>query len=131
MEEFEFPLPQVINIGVDASAAISFANNTASSGRMKHIDVRCDWMRQLRDRSMTKFVKVPGVSNPADFMTKILTGPEFQRQNSELVSQVHHLGDDDDDKQPEKSRESKGACVGADSQETSNGLVGWMQDSKL
>ena len=90
MDELNIKRDDIIKIGVDATAAISFANNTASAGRMKHIDVRCDWMRSLRDRSKVKFEKVPGASNPADFMTKLLTGPEFVRQNEELVHKVVH-----------------------------------------
>ena len=91
MDELDIPRAGVIQIGVDASAAISFADNTASAGRMKHIDVRCDWMMMLRDRSKIIFVKVPGDINPSDFMTKIFPGVEFARKNEELVHKVVHI----------------------------------------
>jgi len=93
MDELDIPRDKCIDIGVDASAAISFANNTASAGRMKHIDVRCGWMLELRDRGLIKFTKIPGPTNPADFMTKILSAIEFIRQNELLVQKVVHMSD--------------------------------------
>ena len=91
MEELDIPRPGTIEIGVDATAAMGFANNTANAGRMKHIDVRLDWVKLLRDRNIARFVKVPGVENPSDFMTKILLAIEFARQQAELVHRVEHI----------------------------------------
>jgi hypothetical protein len=90
LDELDVKRSKMIKIGVDASAAISFANNTASAGRMKHIDVRCDWVRMLRSKGRVEFVKVDGTDNIADFMTKILSGPEFERQHCLLMHRVEH-----------------------------------------
>jgi hypothetical protein len=93
MDELGIPGPTTIEIGVDATAAMGFANNTSNASRMKHIDVRCDWVILLRDRGVVKFIKVPGDVNPSDFMTKILSGPQFAKQNGRLVCRVKHVGD--------------------------------------
>jgi hypothetical protein len=92
MEELDIPHSEVIEIGVDASAAISFANNTSTIGRMKHIDMRCDWVRTLRDSGNVVFKKILGIENPSDFMTKILTAIGFKAQNEQLVHKVVHIG---------------------------------------
>ena len=85
MEELDLPHHQVTNIQVDATAAIAFANNTASAGRMKHIDVRSAWMQDLRYRGSINFVKVNGNDNPADFFTKILDAKTFDTQHGRFV----------------------------------------------
>jgi hypothetical protein len=68
----------VIKIYVDATVAVAFANKTSGNGRMKHIDIRSDWVRVLRDTGKVLLVKIPGELNPADFMTKILGAAEHQ-----------------------------------------------------
>ena len=69
----------VIDIYVDATIAVAFANRTSGNGRMKHIDIRSDWVKRLRDADKVRLVKIPGESNPADFMTKILGAAEHQQ----------------------------------------------------
>ena len=49
----------------------------ASATRLKHIDLRAAWVRQMRDRSVCEFVKIAGTENPADFFTKLLPGTAF------------------------------------------------------
>jgi hypothetical protein len=76
------------DIKVDATAAIAFANNTASSGRMKHIDVREAWMQDLRSKKKVRFSKIDGAINPADFMTKILSAEAFTVGHDRLMKPV-------------------------------------------
>ena len=93
MEELDIPHPEVIEIGVDAAAAISFANNTSTMGRIKHIGMRCDWVRILRDSGNLVFKNILGIENPSDFMTKILTAIKLRIQNEERVHKVEHNSD--------------------------------------
>ena len=72
-------------IKVDANAAIAFANNTASAGRMKHIDVRLAWMKELRSRKLIEFEKVDGTINLADFFTKVLDSISFCKQHAGIM----------------------------------------------
>ena len=60
-------------IGTDSTAAIGFTANVGKVGRMRHIDVRQAWVRQLRDRELITPIKVPGVENRADGFTKLLS----------------------------------------------------------
>ena len=87
-EEIDIAVSKPVVIDIDAGAALGFINNTGSVGRMKHIDLRESWVNQMRDRKQVTFRKVPGTSNPADFFTKIITGPEFKRHQDELMSKI-------------------------------------------
>ena len=43
-----FPKPNIIHI--DATAAKSFFENTGGASKMKHIDIRSEWVQMVRDR---------------------------------------------------------------------------------
>ena len=73
------------SIGVDASAAKGFADSIGKKTRMKHIDVRRDWVKQLRDRSIVEFERIPGTENVADFFTKILDKEDFIRYEDRMM----------------------------------------------
>ena len=83
-EEIEKP----VEINIDAGAAMGFINNTGTIGRMKHIDLRQAWMDQVRDRSKVKFKKIAGPDNPADFFTKVITGPPFKIVQERLMKKI-------------------------------------------
>ena len=75
----EVPSPQIIY--TDATAAMGFFRNTGAGGKMKHIDIRLGWVQQIRDRSLVDWEKIPGEINPADAMTKLLEGRDFERHH--------------------------------------------------
>ena len=75
----EVPSPQIIY--TDATAAMGFFRNTGAGGKMKHIDIRLGWVQQIRDRSLVDWEKIPGELNPADAMTKLLEGRDFERHH--------------------------------------------------
>ena len=72
-------------IHVDATAALGFAAKTKGVGRMKHIDLREGWVRQLLSADKADLVKVDGKMNKADQLTKILGKSEFQAGEDELM----------------------------------------------
>ena len=78
-----FPKPNVIHI--DATATKSFFENTGGASKMKHIDMRETWVKDLRDRNHIKFIRKAGTENPADFFTKILTGQQFREAESMMM----------------------------------------------
>ena len=84
-EEIDIAVSKPVIIAIDAGAALGFINNTGSIGRMKHIDLHESWVSQMRDRQQVSFKKVPGTENPADFFTKIITGPEFKKHQGSLM----------------------------------------------
>ena len=52
---------------------------------MKQINLNWGWVQELRDQEVVQLVKVPGVENPADYLTKVLNGPAFVEAQSRLV----------------------------------------------
>ena len=83
--EIELEVPERVPITIDASAAEGFINNTSTIGKMKHIDMRETWVKDLRDRNHIKFIRKAGTENPADFFTKILTGQQFREAESSMM----------------------------------------------
>ena len=77
-EEFGIPMPTVLQIYVDATAAIGFARSTSSTTRVKHLDLRAAWIRQLKCTSLAGFIKVKGAVNQANFLTKLLPRIKFE-----------------------------------------------------
>ena len=78
-----FPKPNIIHI--DATAAKSFFENTGGASKMKHIDIRSEWVQLVRDRHQFEYVKVDGKRNPADVLTKLLDRSEFEVYHQELM----------------------------------------------
>ena len=70
-----FPMP--IELQVDNSTCKAFADDTVVKSRMKHIDVRQEWVQILRDRNIFNIIHVPTDINVADIGTKILLYPTF------------------------------------------------------
>ena len=80
----------VINeVCVDASAAISFAQNIGSKTRMKHIDIRESWVQQLRDNNKLQINKVDAEEQRADPLTKVLERVAFKRVEHWLNSELN------------------------------------------
>ena len=84
-EEMGMEVNRPIEIEIDANAALGFINNTSSSTKMKHLDIREDWIQLIRDRGLADFIKVDGKVIKADFMTKLLNRVEYNRQYKELA----------------------------------------------
>ena len=87
-DELGIPVSDKIRVGVDAGAAIGFINNTGSPARLKHINLRESWVRQLRDQSKVEFIKVLGTENPADFFTKIQPYPAFKEAEDKMMKRL-------------------------------------------
>lgn len=84
-DELRMTIPSPLMIQVDAAAAKGFADSLGKSSRMKHIDVRKDWVKMLRDRGLVSFTRIAGTDNIADFFTKILGRQEFKRWEDEMM----------------------------------------------
>ena len=76
-------------IQCDATTAIAFSAGTTGRSRMKHIDQRQTWVRQLRDAALTKAVKVGTNDNLADLFTKILKGAAFTALRDKFMVRLH------------------------------------------
>lgn len=91
-EELNLPMPSPLIMHVDATAAIGKIQGPRGGGKMKHIDLRAEWMNQLRDRKIVNVVKIPGEENGADFFTKLLGRIAFQQEESVLMGRIDDDG---------------------------------------
>ena len=76
-----------LRLETDSAAAKGFCSAEGATGKMKHIDIRKNWVTELRDRKKCYIAKIPGAENPADFLTKVFTAAEFKRLEEYFV---HH-----------------------------------------
>jgi hypothetical protein len=60
----------------DNAACIAFGKNTVHHGRMKHIDIKWFFIRDLVRENILRFVSVNTKYNCADFFTKVLSRME-------------------------------------------------------
>lgn len=82
----DFPCPA--HLQMDNTAAEAFTNNTVVRTKLKHIDVRQNWVRCLRDHNLLLPIHVPSTDNLADFFTKILLGPTFKRLRDRMMVEL-------------------------------------------
>ena len=67
----------------DASAAIGIIHRKGL-GKVRHIDVQDLWLQEKVARKELEVTKVPGAQNPADMMTKHITGEATKENLSRL-----------------------------------------------
>ena len=88
-DDMMVPVPERINLQVDATAAIGFADNTQCKSKMKHVNMKWHWVQSLREREVVRLIKIAGTDNPADAFTKILNGPAFRKiQDQYMVART-------------------------------------------
>ena len=83
--ELNMEFPDTIDLGVDNTTAMSFANRTCNRSKLKHIDCRQEWVKTLRDKDIVKLVYVPTDDNVADMFTKILAKDKFCKFRNSLM----------------------------------------------
>ena len=71
---------------MDNTTAEVFTNDTAFKSRLKHIDVRQEWVKCLRDKSIIIPAHVPSEDNLADLFTKILHEPTFVKLRDRMMT---------------------------------------------
>ena len=91
-DELNIPMPSPLIMLVDATAAIGKIQGPRGGGKLKHIDLRQDWIKLLKNRKIVEVVKVPGEANPADCFTKILGRVAFNKSESELMGRIDGEG---------------------------------------
>jgi hypothetical protein len=67
---------------VDNKGAIDWVNSWSVGGRMRHIDVRHAFLRDLREDGILVVRWIAGPDNSADLLTKNLPGPLFEKHAS-------------------------------------------------
>ena len=67
-----------VEVFCDSQSAICLAKNQVYHGRTKHIDVRFHFIREIIDEGNILLQKIRTADNPADMLTKVVTGIKFQ-----------------------------------------------------
>ena len=67
-----------ITVLCDSQSAICLAKNSVHHARTKHIDVRFHFVREILNEGDILLEKISTADNPADMMTKVVSGIKFQ-----------------------------------------------------
>lgn len=76
--EFNFVFSTPSTLLVDNQSAVQVAKNPEHHGRMKHLDIRFYWLRDVVQRGDVQIVHLPGLENVADVLTKPLARQKVQ-----------------------------------------------------
>ena len=71
----------------EVSSAPKAGRDLAYKSKLKHIDVRQEWAKTLRDKNILCPVHVDTNDNLADLFTKILPKGDFQRLRDSMMKQ--------------------------------------------
>ena len=69
---------EAVEAATDSSAAKSYASQRGT-GRVRHIEVKQLWLQQVVATGRVRLVKIAGLDNPADAMTKYHNRATLQR----------------------------------------------------
>jgi len=64
----------LLKINCDSMSAIYLARNLVYHARMKHIDVRYHFVREILEEGDIELLKIHTSENPADMLTKVVSG---------------------------------------------------------
>jgi len=68
-----------LHVWCDNQAAIAVANREGTHEAKKHIDIKYHYIQQLIEKQLIEVNYIPTENNPADILTKCLTGRIFGR----------------------------------------------------
>ena len=85
--ELKVELPMIIEC--DNKGAVDLANGWSVSGHSKHIDVRLNFLRELKESNIVQIKWEATDEMVSDMHTKNLTYPTFEKQTK------RHCGDDE------------------------------------
>ena len=71
---------------VDSSEALGVVGRKGA-GKLRHVRVGQLWVQEKAESGELRYRKVKGTENPADLMTKALTGPEIQKYMAKISLQ--------------------------------------------
>ena len=88
LAELGFTLSAPSVLCMDNQSAISVAKNPEHHGRMKHLDLRFYWLRDVVDSGLIAPVFVPTTAQVADIFTKPLARADMERCRSQLGVEI-------------------------------------------
>jgi len=75
----------LLKINCDSMSAIYLAKNQIYHVRMKHIDIRFHFVRDILNEDDIKLQKIHTKKNPADMLTKAISGMKFAHYKELLL----------------------------------------------
>ena len=78
-----------IPICSDNQGSIFIASNPVTEKRLKHIDIRYHYIREVINHGLTKVYFIDGDNNPADLLTKNLGSVKFLKFRAMLSLEFH------------------------------------------
>jgi hypothetical protein len=82
LESMGLSVKKPMVLEVDNKGAIDWVNSWSIGGRMRHIDVRHAFLRDLREDGILVVRWIAGPDNSSDLLTKNLPGPLFEKHAS-------------------------------------------------
>ena len=70
----------------DSTAAIAINNSDATTARLRHIEIKWFFVRQLREQGLVRMKKIHTDENVSDHLTKALAAPKFCKFRDMMVS---------------------------------------------
>lgn len=77
LESIGLTVKKLMVLILNNKGAKDLANNWSVSRRTRHIDVRFNFLRELKEENLIQLVWQHGACNCADLFTKTLDGPTF------------------------------------------------------
>ena len=75
--ELKVKLPMVLEM--DNRGAVDLINSWSVGGRTRHVGVKFNWLRELKEAGIIIVKWCPGEDNDADMHTKNVAGPTFEK----------------------------------------------------
>ena len=115
VQEMNLPFPSPYTLHYDNQTAGNFILGDIMNTKMKHIDIRQHWVKELRDRSIMIPQKIDTKKNLADLFTKGLQGEQLNRMTKSWLEgcetgvfvQLHLPQDDVKETKTSKQTSSK------------------------
>lgn len=73
-----------MEIRVDNKGAKDLVNNWSVGGRTRHIGVRLNYLRELKEKGVIKIIWISSKENVADILTKNLSSVDYKRHTQAL-----------------------------------------------
>jgi hypothetical protein len=82
--QLKVELPMILK--TDNKGVVDLANNWSAGGRTRHIAVRANFLRELKEQGLLRVEWIPTNDNSSDLFTKNLPGPLFNKHSGDYVS---------------------------------------------
>ena len=76
--ELGYPVTIPSSLFIDNESAVTVSKNPEHHGRMKHLDLRFFWLRDAVDSGFISPLRIAGVEQPADILTKAVPLPKVE-----------------------------------------------------